>query len=126
MDGFVPHIAIIIRVSQGVICEGTTFGAQTMQVYARNIGAGFAQKLSIETKNTRSQEIMLPMAVPTALGVRDEAILLIRRHPNATVMGLTITYEDAFGRKFESSIADDVRIGSQYKWKPLDGAHAPL
>jgi hypothetical protein len=129
MNGFMPHIAIEIRVGSVVVgrvldSASRRFVEQAssaMQIYARNIGAGFAQNVAFSNTNIPNDGIRMPLVRPTAMATGDDRLLLSRLNTsNETIMGWTITYEDAFGRKFESSIANDVGIGSQYKWKRLD------
>jgi len=121
-NAFIPHIVLEVREEQserqstGGLLTVTT---RSIRLYARNIGAGFAQNIVAESHSTRSPAL-IEEVTPLALGVGEEVLLASKSvSGEGTLADYCLTYEDAFGRKFESRIEGVITRDSRYLWKPL-------
>ena len=120
MDGFLPHIALIPRDEVKDLAEP---GLQTryLSLYARNIGVGFAHNIRVSQSNAGNAAQFIVRNPPIALAVGEEVLLAARAYGNnLTFMGFTLTYDDAFGRSFESRIANDIAVHSRYSWNRIE------
>jgi hypothetical protein len=88
---------------------------RTIQLWVRNIGTGFAQNIVMDLGPVCTKSI----SPPTALGVGQEAPLISQK-PDVAIPGVTLTYDDAFGRRFESRTEIDkpVTVWSRCEWTP--------
>jgi hypothetical protein len=122
MDSFMPHLRLEVRdvPEQGekYVAPGAliTFRPRTIELWVSNIGAGFAQKIRVDEGPERIEQ----ERPPTGLGVDQQAQIFSRAFdPRAEIEGYHLTYEDAFGRSFESVIDGPITIGSRYRWRRL-------
>lgn len=123
MDGFMPHIALEPR-SEILELAGRGLKTRFLALYATNIGAGFACNVQVSQGNVPNVPRIFVYDPPTALGAGDRVILAAKEwSDNVAFMGYKMSYEDAFGREFESRIADNIVVGSRYSWtRPSSGS----
>jgi hypothetical protein len=126
-DSFMPHLLLEVHnvpsqlVNLGA--QGTRRTPPAMELHVRNIGVGFAQNIVVEAPNRAAATKVIIDNRPAALGVGlVEPLLLISQELDAEVrvIGYTLKYDDAFGRKFESRIEGEVTVESRYEWKRID------
>jgi hypothetical protein len=114
MDSFMPHLRLDVRESKGQVSY--------VSLHVRNIGPGFAQNITVVLDHgdfplVRSVSLETQ---PTALGAGEEQRLALKDSiVQEKIPGFTLTYADAFGRKFQSRIGRGVESGSPYDWEPL-------
>ena len=120
-DEFMPHIALEAR-DEILELAGKGILQRFTAVYAKNIGVGFAQQIAICQNNMSSTSCkFFVYPPPPALGVGDKMLLIAKEAgPNTTFLGVTLTYQDAFGNKFESMIPDGISPGTPYTARKLD------
>ncbi len=126
MNGFMPHVALIVKdkIDTSQLDFGGTTGRQVVRSHrytaliAKNIGPGLAWKIEVSHGNQPGNgiEVLQP---PLALAVGEE-VQLLRRDLTASIdlVRYTLTCEDAFGRKFQSQIGDQMKAWTQYSWTP--------
>jgi hypothetical protein len=117
MDSLMPHVALEVR-DEILELAGAGRRQRFVSLYAKNIGPGFAQNIRSGHLNASdgSQFFTFPLPIALASG---ERVLIAAKDWNkpTTFMGYSFDYEDAFGRRFKTTIADNVTIGSRYLWE---------
>lgn len=123
MDGFMPHLRLDVRdVSEKQTLEGgLPIESRTIRLYVRNIGAGFAQNIRVGENLSVSPKVLKPRP-PTALGVGEEALLAVKAWdaPKPSDAAFALTYQDAFGRDFESRSDNAFDVGAAYTWRRVE------
>jgi hypothetical protein len=115
MDGFMPRIALTVK-NETLELFGQGIKQRFVALYAQNIGPGFAQNIRIEHQNIAQEKRLWLGQMPIALEPGAELLLGANDVASAlTFQSYKITYEDAFGRKFQSKIGDIVP-GARYEW----------
>ena len=116
MDYFMPHIALLAR-EEILELSGRGIQQRFLALYAKNIGSGFARNISVAHANLPNAPQFFVFNAPIALGAGEEVRLAARQAGNPiTFMGYSMSYEDAFGRRFESRIRDNVNEAARYEW----------
>ena len=120
MDGFLPHIALVVRYLQkGDRDDPDVQSAH--QVIAKNIGPGFAQNIEVGVPEV--DEVGGYTVDPPAGLASGDGFLVASQpfHPDGPhLTNLSLKYCDAFGRKFESCINGIATVGANYTWRRID------
>lgn len=117
MDSLTPHVAFEIR-DERLELAGSGRSQRFVSLYVRNIGPGFAQNIRAGHLNPPNGAQFFIYPIPIALGSGERVLLAAKDWSNrVTFMGYKFEYEDAYGRQFKSTIADNVTIGSRYTWE---------
>jgi len=119
MDGFMPHIALQVR-SEVLELAGPGIKQRFTSLYVKNIGVGFAQQVGVRNDNLPRGNLFDKGVAPAALGVGEEVRLIAKdAADHETIMAVIVTYADAFGRQFETSMPNDITLASKYTWRRL-------
>jgi hypothetical protein len=108
VEGLQPHIVPFERVVSG----RTTVGF-------KNVGPGFARNIAVHFKHPTSGNELTSRAIPAlhAHGGEEHAIASDAYPPN----DLRIEYEDAFGNRFETTVAGSFSSMQPYVVRKLRG-----